>query len=139
MGKGKGTGTGNVFEAMIETALKENHYTYKSDIPIGEKLFGGVYKADFVVNGIIISCKWQQVGGTAEQKILYEIASLIKIIRENPQKFSKAYVVIGGRGFSKKFKESLLSQKHRKVLKNGDLVDIVEADYLVEKLNKKEI
>src|SRR5437879_5145760 len=42
----------------------------------------------------LISLKWQQTGGTAEQKVPFEVISLADVVlREN---FVKAYLVLGG-------------------------------------------
>ena len=45
-----------------------------------------------------ISVKWQQSGGTAEQKVTHEIICLAKAVREHRQKNEKvkAYLVLGG-------------------------------------------
>ena len=88
---------------------------------------------------IIISCKWQQVSGTAEQKLLYEIASLIEIIKESNNKYRKAYVVLGGHGFSTHAKEYLLSQRHREILKNGDLVEVLDLEEITAKINTRNL
>ncbi|MGB9749269.1 MAG: PD-(D/E)XK nuclease superfamily protein [Caldisericia bacterium] len=88
---------------------------------------------------IIISAKWQQVKGTAEQKILYDIISLIKIIIEYENKFLKGYVVIGGEGFSEKAREFLLSQSHKKFLKDGEKIEILTIDRFVALANNKNL
>ncbi|AGO61417.1 PD-(D/E)XK nuclease superfamily protein [Ferroplasma acidarmanus] len=131
---GSGTRTGTGQELMIESLLEFNHYDYKKQVFIGKQLFNNRYKADFVVdNSIIVSLKWQQVAGTAEQKVIYEIASLIKIIEND--NFKKAYVVIGGNGFSQNAKEYLFSQEHRNILKHGDLVENIGVEDFIARLN----
>ena len=131
---GSGTRTGTGQELMIESLLEFNHYDYKKQVFIGKQLFNNRYKADFVVdNSIIVSLKWQQVAGTAEQKVIYEIASLIKIIEND--NFKKAYVVIGGNGFSHNAKEYLFSQEHRNILKQGDLVENIGVEDFIARLN----
>ncbi len=131
---GSGTRTGTGQELMIESLLEFNHYDYKKQVFIGKQLFNNRYKADFVVdNSIIVSLKWQQVAGTAEQKVIYEIASLIKIIEND--NFKKAYVVIGGNGFSQNAKEYLFRQEHRSILKHGDLVENIGVEDFIARLN----
>ncbi len=131
---GSGTRTGTGQELMIESLLDFNHYDYQKQVFIGKQLFNNRYKADFVVNNsIIISLKWQQVAGTAEQKVIYEIASLIKIIEND--NFKKAYLVIGGNGFSQNAKEYLFSQEHRNILKHGDLVENIGVEDFIARLN----
>ena len=73
------------------------------------------------------------MAGTAEQKVIYEIASLIKIIEND--NFKKAYVVIGGNGFSQNAKEYLFSQEHRNILKHGDLVENIGVEDFIARLN----
>ena len=136
---GSGTRTGTGQEIMIESLLKFNSYTYEKQIFIGNQLFNNRYKADFVINdSIIVSLKWQQVSGTAEQKVIYEIASLIKIIAES-SKYNIAYLVIGGNGFSVNAKEYLFNQKHKEMFKNGDLVKSISVEDFIAKLNSKDI
>ncbi len=131
---GSGTRTGTGQELMIESLLEFNHYDYQKQVFIGKQLFNNRYKADFVVDhSIIISLKWQQVAGTAEQKVIYEIASLIKIIEND--NFKKAYVVIGGNGFSQNAKEYLFSQEHKNILKHGDLVENIGVEDFIARLN----
>ena len=136
---GSGTRTGTGQELMIESVLKFNQYNYEKQIFIGKQLFNNRYKADFIINNsIIVSLKWQQVAGTAEQKVIYEIASLIKII-ETSDIFTKAYLVIGGNGFSSNSKNYLFNQEHRKISKNGDLVENISVEDFIANLNNKSI
>ena len=135
---GSGTKTGRTLEDMIEVVLRGNGYKYQKQVVVGRSLYGGIYKADFLVEDIIISCKWQQTKGTAEQKMIYEIASLINIIH-NSNKYKKAYIVIGGKGFSTACKEYLLNQRHCEILKHGDVVEIISLDDLVAIINNKKL
>ena len=47
---------------------------------------------------VLISLKWQQVGGTAEQKVPFEMISLIEAIKTGP--YTHAYLVLGGEGWT---------------------------------------
>lgn len=141
---GKGTKTGSFWEQVIKPVL-EIHYAgkYSTQVIVGNQLFGGPYKADFLIydtekGNIIVSAKWQQVSGTAEQKLIYEIASLISIVRKN-QSFRKAYVVIGGSGFSPGARAYLLKQRHTEVLSDGSLVEVITLEDFLARANKKEL
>ncbi|AEG16006.1 hypothetical protein Desku_2478 [Desulfofundulus kuznetsovii DSM 6115] len=140
---GKGTKTGAFWERVIKPVL-EIHYSgrFQTHVPVGNQLFGATYYADFVVQddtgGIIVSAKWQQVPGTAEQKLLYEIASLISII-QNSDKYRRAYVVLGGTGFSKGARSFLLRNNHREVLADGHLVEVVSLEDFLARANKGEL
>jgi hypothetical protein len=136
---GSGTRTGTGQEIMIESLLKYNNYNYEKQIFIGNQLFNNRYKADFVIDdSIIVSLKWQQVPGTAEQKVIYEIASLIKIIIES-NKYTKAYLVIGGNGFSANAKEYLFNQRYKDILKNEDLVKSISTEDFIARLNNNDL
>ncbi len=45
-----------------------------------------------------VSVKWQQVGGTAEEKVALEFLRLIKFIEQS--KLDRGYIVLGGTGWS---------------------------------------
>lgn len=47
----------------------------------------------------LISMKWQQTSGTAEQKVPFEIICLAEAIKANPT-YRRGYVVLGGPGWT---------------------------------------
>ncbi|EZQ10602.1 MULTISPECIES: PD-(D/E)XK nuclease superfamily protein [Acidianus] len=134
---GKGTRTGKILEDQIEIVLKNNGYKFRKQVEVGHRIYGGKYIADFIVESnkgeCIISCKWQQVPGTAQFKLLEEIASLIYVITTGDYK--KGYVVLGGPGWSKSFLESSLKQIHKTILQNGDIVEVLNLDNMIARLN----
>ncbi|MDQ0287813.1 hypothetical protein J2Z49_002946 [Desulfofundulus luciae] len=140
---GKGTKTGAVWEQVIRPVL-DIHYSgrFQTHVTVGNQLFGSAYQADFVVQddtgGIIVSAKWQQIRGTVEQKLLYDIASLISIIR-NSDEYRKAYVVLGGTGFSEKARSFLLQNKHREIFADGHLVEVLSLEDFLARANKGEL
>ena len=89
---------------MILPALDQGAYQIQPQVCVGERLGGGKHNVDCVATKnnkkVFISLKWQQSGGTAEQKIPYEVMCLAKAIQENqkknPNKDIKAYLVLGG-------------------------------------------
>ena len=135
---GRGTRTGKVHEKLIQQALLENYPgAFKEQVVVGNDLFGNKYKADFVLNDeIIMSAKWQQTRGTAEQKVDYEIITLVKILKENP-KYKKAYIIISGTGYTKKAKDFYLNQKHVEYIKEGNLIEIISFEDFVKRSNLK--
>jgi len=123
-------------ERMIEPALRFNNYSFVKQVYIGQQLFGNRYKADFVVGDKIISLKWQQVPGTAEQKLIYEIATLVKIIAGSGGRFTKAYVVYGGNGFSPGALNYMQHNMHVGLLIHGDLVFIESLNDFIARINQ---
>lgn len=98
------TGTGYVLESMILPALNKGRYSHNSQEIVGTRLGGAKHRVDVVATDqagsqFLISLKWQQSGGTAEQKVPFEVLCLIDAIKTYPQ-YRKAYLVLGGAGWT---------------------------------------
>ena len=94
------TGTGGVLESMVMPSLKKGGYDVKTQVLVGTRLGGRKHWVDAVATkndvSILVSLKWQQVGGTAEQKVPFEVICLVEAIRESAGRYEKAYLVLGG-------------------------------------------
>jgi hypothetical protein len=92
------TTTGRVFEQMVLPALNHSPYLYKTQVCLGRKPSGSKHIADLVIyegdRRLIVSKKWQQSQGTAEEKIPFEVIMLVRACRE--WGYTKAYLVLGG-------------------------------------------
>ena len=77
----RNTKTGQVLEKMVLPSLKEGGYLFKEQANIGEKPNGRAHKVDVLIKdeekNILLSLKWQQTNGTAEQKVPFEIINLL--------------------------------------------------------------
>lgn len=75
------TRTGGVLEAMILPALDRGGYNHRVQVTIGDRLGCGRHVIDVVAGKggqeILVSVKWQQVAGTAEQKVPFELICLL--------------------------------------------------------------
>src|ERR1700732_5132329 len=95
------TGTGAVLEQMVLPALGKGGYSCKSQIHIGKRFGGGSHFVDIIAekgdDRFLISMKWQQVSGTAEQKVPFEVICLEEALRTGS--YQRAYVVLGGNGW----------------------------------------
>lgn len=132
----RNTRTGAVLEQMISPALEQGHYEYQTQVLIGKRLGGGDHKVDAVATKdgaeILISLKWQQVGGTAEQKVPFEVMCLAEAIRAGPYK--RAYVVLGGGGWS--LRNFYTSGELKNHLIHASLVEIVSLESFVALANQ---
>src|SRR5712692_9236595 len=121
----RNTTTGGVLEAMILPALKRGGYTYVTQQQIGERFGGGKHFVDVVAEKdgekYLVSLKWQQVSGTAEQKVPFEVICLAEAIRADG--FSKAYLVLGGEGW--KLRNFYVGGGLKSYLVDADKVDIL--------------
>jgi hypothetical protein len=84
---------------MVLPALSKGGYKVLKQQIIGKRPGGRLHKVDLIAidpdnRKIIISMKWQQVSGTAEQKVPFEIISLIDAVKTG--NYLKAYLVLGG-------------------------------------------
>ena len=133
------TRTGGVLEGMILPALNKGGYRYKRQVVIGKRLGGHDHKVDVLVSGeadveIPISLKWQQTSGTAEQKVPFEILCLAEAVHKSGGKFKKAYLVLGGGGWT--LRDYYVSGDIRHYLRNCEPVEIVSLETFVARANQ---
>ncbi len=79
------TRTGSVLEQMVLPALYQGGYHYRIGVYIDHRPGSRRHRADVVAwrdtsRLILVSLKWQQVGGTAEQKVPFEVISLAEAV-----------------------------------------------------------
>jgi hypothetical protein len=80
----RNTRTGQVLEMMVLPALEMGGYFVEKQVRLGERLGGGKHYADILATkgdeSIVVSLKWQQSSGTAEQKVPYEYMCLANTV-----------------------------------------------------------
>lgn len=135
----RNTRTGSVLEAMILPALKQGGYAYTTQQVIGSRFGGGRHIVDVIAEKnkqrFLVSLKWQQTGGTAEQKVPFEVISLGEIVLTGP--FDKAYLVLGGEGWT--LRDFYVSGELKKHLWHADKVEILTLESFVARANKGEL
>jgi hypothetical protein len=124
---------------MVLPALKHGKYNYRLRVKVGERLGGGKHFVDVVAEKdnrqCLISMKWQQVAGTAEQKVPFEIICLAGAVEHGD--FEKAYLVLGGEGW--RLREFYTSGGLSGYLTNANLVEIVTLKAFVARANHGEL
>lgn len=122
-------------EAMVLPALEQGKYSWKVQVNIGQRLGCGRHNVDVVAEKdgrkLLISMKWQQVSGTAEQKVPFEVICLLDALTSG--EYSKAYLVLGGEGWT--LRDFYTSGGLQKYLKHGDQVEIVTLESFVARAN----
>lgn len=97
------TRTGSVLEQSVIPSLMHGGYSFQEQIEVGKRLGGGTHRVDLVVTKAtvhyLVSLKWQQTSGTAEQKVPFEVLCLLDIVQKPQAIYQKAYVVLGGGGW----------------------------------------
>lgn len=131
------TRTGAVLERMVLPALEQGGYTYKTQVQVGRRLGTGKHMVDAVVRKdgrqpFLASVKWQQVSGTAEQKVPFEIICLIEALEGG--EYEKAYLVLGGEGW--KLRDIYVAGALKKYIVNSDKVEIITLEGFVGRANQ---
>lgn len=134
----RNTNTGGVLESMILPALKRGGYSVQQQVNVGIRLGGkGKHNVDAVAEKdsekILISSKWQQTSGTAEQKVPFEVMCLAEAIIDNRDEYTKAYVILGGDGWS--LRDFYISGGLNKFFKDTDGVQIVTLERFIALAN----
>lgn len=133
------TSTGQVLEAMILPALAQGGYAYRLHQHAGHRFGGGRHIVDAVAEKdgwrYLVSLKWQQVAGTAEQKIPFEVICLAEAVRQGAS--AKAYLVLGGEGW--KLRHFYVTGGLRPHLTHADKVKIVTLENFVALANKGQL
>lgn len=133
------TRTGGVLEQMILPSLERGGYQYKVRVKIGQRLGCGAHYVDVIAEKdekkYLISLKWQQVAGTAEQKIPFEVICLAEALESG--QYEKAYVVLGGEGWT--LRKFYASGGLTKYLRGAEKVEIVTLEGFVARANRADL
>ena len=130
----RNTNTGGVLEAMILPSLARGGYSVQTQIKVGQRCGGGVHKVDALAtkaDRVLISLKWQQTGGTAEQKVPFEIMCLADAVRAGHAE--RAVLVLGGDGWT--LRDYYTSGKLADHLIHAGLVRVVTLEAFVRLAN----
>ena len=124
---------------MVLPALTRGGYGHQTQVNIGLRLGGRKHIVDVLATDAtgrkyLVSLKWQQVAGTAEQKVPFEVISLAETVRLSDGDYSKAYLVLGGGGWS--LREFYVGGGLSEHLRHSDLVSILTLEDFVAKANK---
>jgi hypothetical protein len=130
------TRTGGVLERMILPALDEGGYTYEKQVRLGQRLGLGKHVVDAIAEKdgrkILISLKWQQVSGTAEQKVPFEVICLLEALEAGAH--AKAYLVLGGEGWT--LRSFYTAGGLRRFLVGSEKVEVVTLEGFVGRANQ---
>lgn len=138
----RNTRTGFVLESMIIPALIHGGYSYESQVHIGERPNGRRHVIDILAkdrsdNKYIISVKYQEVSGTAEQKIPYEVICLIHKMKECHGLYNKAYLILGGIGFT--LRDFFIDGGLNEYIKGIENVNIVSLENFIALANQSKL
>ena len=120
---------------MILPALERGGYSYQTQVRIGTRIGGGSHVVDLIATKnsaiFLISVKWQQVSGTAEQKVPFEVICLEEAL--NTGKYERAYVVLGGDGW--KLRTFYVAGGLTKYLRMSGKVEVLTLESFIARAN----
>lgn len=90
----RNTTTGIDYEKYIETFLTESSISYSRQVTVGPGRTGKKHRIDLIIGSTLVSLKHQKVGGTAEQKIPYEVMIMDYLVRNFD--YESAIIVLQG-------------------------------------------
>jgi hypothetical protein len=124
---------------MVLPALARGGYAAQTQQLVGQRCGGGVHKVDAVATrgseAVLVSLKWQQTGGTAEQKVPFEVMCLADAVRAG--RGNRAYLVLGGDGWS--LREYYTSGRLADHLVHAELVRVVTLEAFVRLANNGQL
>ena len=133
------TRTGEVLERMVIPALESGGYDHRTSVNIGQRLGLGRHIVDVVAERdgeqYLVSLKWQQVSGTAEQKIPFEVISLSEAMQS--AEYTGAYLVLGGDGW--RLRDFYTGGGLNEHLTHPELVSIVTLERFIALANQGEL
>jgi hypothetical protein len=138
---GSHTTSGAVFEHLVVPALEKNGYTVSSQETVGVGLGGGKHRLDtFAISPtgdkIIISLKWQEVGGTTDEKVPFEVIKLLDLLTQFPE-FARAYIILGGDGMRKRLETYYTDGSLAKWIVGSDRVKCLTLNQFIKACNRK--
>lgn len=120
-------GTGRALEMAVIPSLELGGYAHHEQVNVGKRITGGTHKVDIVAfrrnETYLISLKWQQVGGTADEKVPYEVLCLKSAVQDSAGAFCRAYLVLGGPAWPKR--NFYTSDTFEQLLPHNDAVTIL--------------
>ena len=122
---------------MILPALAQGGYTVQTQVDVGKRPSGRRHRIDILAQDrrgrrFLISAKWQQVSGTAEEKVPYEIICLAEIMASGD--YARAYLVLGGQGWT--LRDFFIGGNLRRHLHHADQVSVLSLETFVARANQ---
>ena len=128
---------------MVLPALQLAGYQYEKQSCIGRVMGDRPYRADLLVHDrgsgrrIVVSLKWQQVAGTAEQKIPFEVIALLQLLESRA--CDEAYLILGGTGWTPQLREFYLSGGLCRFIPEAKRVKIVGLEEFIKLVNNRQL
>lgn len=137
----KKSSSGIAFQRIVAECVRRsctaNGLELKNEVIVGTRPGGGRHRVDFDIwkaddenKRALLSCKYQETSGTAEEKIPYEVIKLIHTM-ESDLRYRRAWLVLGGVGFSDQLVQFYKTRLHEFIPSMRGRVEVVTTDELI--------
>lgn len=137
----RNTSTGKDFEDLVRKSLQDLGYEVAEQVQVGTRPNGSKHMIDLVAKkegkSTLISLKWQQTSGTAEQKVPYEVICLSEALKQSRGAHNAAYLVLGGEGWT--LKEFYLSGGLKRHLSLDQPVEVLSLEDLLTRAKQDKL
>ena len=124
---------------MVLPALDRGGYAWRVQVETGTRPGGRRHQVDAIAakdgDDVLVSLKWQQTSGTAEQKVPFEVMCLADAVRAGKAK--RAYLVLGGDGWT--LRDYFTSGKLSEHLIHAELVQVVTLEAFIRLANNQQL
>lgn len=132
--------SGGKVEKLLQSLLELYGYECTSDVRVGH----GEWlrnRADIAAEGhgrsLLFSIKWQTIPGSAEQKVPFEVISLIDSVKRSYGEYQKAYLILGGDGW--RLLDFYTAGGLNEYIRDIELVNIVTFQRFIELIKNDEL
>ncbi|HEY4001896.1 MAG TPA: PD-(D/E)XK nuclease superfamily protein [Candidatus Xenobia bacterium] len=138
------SGPRKTWEDLVFNALRDGGYAvFPPEQTIGPTFLGKAHRVDgvFMVPGVqklvLLSLKWQETPGTAEEKIPFEVIKLQSAIHDLPT-FGKAFLVLGGTDTAWTLRKHYVEGALSRYLNCPDVL-VVDGERFIDLARRREI
>ena len=135
------TSTGTHYKEVVGARLKaiglKKNFDVLSNVEIGLKPGGQVNRVPFVIvdkknesRRGIVSCKIQTTGGSAEEKIVFEVIKLLAAMQYD-RRYGRAWLVLGGTGWTNQLVDFYIDGLENYIPKIRNRVTIIRTDEML--------
>jgi len=141
--RSRNTTSGAGLEDTILPVLLRNGYQVATQQIIGTTLGGGRHRIDALVTTplaikVLVSVKWQQVSGTAKEKVPFEVIKLIHAVKNSNGEYLYAYLVLAGTGWGT-LRDFYLNGGLSEYIAGADLVRLISLEKFMALANRQQL
>jgi hypothetical protein len=138
------TNSGAVLESLVIPVLQRNGYTVESQVRLASGIGDAKHRLDVVATAprgekIAVSLKWQQGGGTTDEKFPFEQIKMLSLLDTNPGRFARAYIIVAGGGMRQHLEKFYRDGSIEKYVPRANEIRVVGLEEFIALCNAKKL